>query len=139
MRAQAVTAASAQRSAVSALVEVQDQLNNIGLLWAWQFCSDRPIAICTDLLASATIPEALSSLGGLNNGRSSAIATYAPTGSAGEGVQTGTSSRLRMSTTALVAVVLGSVFGGTVVIGLVVGTLAKRKRLQKMEQGISSR
>ena len=65
MRAEAATAASAQRLVVTALARLQDQFDNIGL----------------------------------------------------------------------VAVILGSVFGGIVIIGLIVGVLAKRRKVRRIRKG----
>ena len=66
LRAEAATAASAQRSAVTALAQLEGQFNNIGFLRAWEFCDGQKFAVCKSLRSSSTdVVEALSSLDGL--------------------------------------------------------------------------
>lgn len=132
MRSQVATAASAQRSASTALAEIQDQLNNLGLLRAWEFCDGRTAAICTSLQSSSTnIIEALSSLGGLAQSSPTLATSSNSTPTSGGQDSSSSAGSVRLGGTALVVVVLGSVFGGIVVIGLVVGILAKRRRLSR--------
>lgn len=140
MRDEAKTAASALQSAVSALSKVQDQLNNIGLLRAWEFCSGRSASICAELMSSATIGEALSSLGGLTESYASSAAPTITVG-AGDGDASppkDSAGGASLGTTALVAVILGSIFGGTVIVGLIVGVLAKRRTLRRIEAEAAS-
>lgn len=135
LRAEAATAASAQRSAVTALAQLQDQINNIGLLRAWEFCDGQTLAVCKSLRSSSTnVVFALSSLGGLihESGTTATSANITPTDGASGGGSTGGT---RLGGTALVAVILGSVFGGIVLIGLVVGMLAKRRKVRRIRQG----
>lgn len=129
MRDEAATAASAQRDAVSALANVQNQLDNVGLIWAWDFCSGRDDPVCTEISSSATILEALSSLGGLGGTRASSRTSSAPSPTTApvSGSPGGT-----VSSKNLLAIILGSVFGGIVIIGLIVGILAKRRQQRKL-------
>ncbi|KAH6613833.1 hypothetical protein C7974DRAFT_417585 [Boeremia exigua] len=133
MRAEAETAASAQRSAVTALAKLRDQLDNIGLLRAWEFCDGQTVAVCRSLKSSSTnVIEALSSLGGLQAasstiGQATSAASSAPTSGSSDSHSAGGS---RLGGTAIIAVVLGSVFGGIVIVGLIVGVMAKRRRLR---------
>ncbi|KAF1933883.1 uncharacterized protein M421DRAFT_414934 [Didymella exigua CBS 183.55] len=130
MSDEAATAATAQKSAVTVLEKVQDQLENLGLLRAWEFCDGRTEAVCIQLQASSKeVLDALSSLGGMTPKFSSTAATSTfSAGATSTNASEEVSASMRLNKTALMAVILGSVFGGIVIIGLVVGVMAKRRR-----------
>lgn len=135
LRAEAATAASAQRSAVTALAQLQDQFNNIGLLRAWEFCDGQTLAVCKSLRSSSTnVVEALSSLGGLVQESDTTASEASPTATGGA-PSNESAGGMRLGGTALVAVILGSVFGGIVIIGVIVGILAKRRKVRRTGQG----
>lgn len=140
IRRGAATLAAAQQSANSAIAKLQDQLDNIGLLRAWEFCSDKTAAVCTELVSSATIVEALSSLGGLNSQQSSRTASpTSPDGTYGAEPPTSDSAGgISVSGSALLAIILGSVFGGIIIIGLIVGILAKKRKARMIEEGLAN-
>ncbi|KZM19727.1 hypothetical protein ST47_g9255 [Ascochyta rabiei] len=131
MRNEAATAASAQRSIVSALAKVQNQLDNAGLIKAFEFCSDRTDSFCADLTASASISEALSSLGGLSGTLPPPPPSSAPIATSTSSPESG-SSKGGVSSENLLAIILGSVFSAIVVIGLVVGILTKKRQQRKL-------
>ncbi|XPS71652.1 hypothetical protein M3J07_003825 [Ascochyta lentis] len=143
MKDEAVTAASAQQSAMSAqqsvgsaLAKVQNQLENVGLIWAWEFCSGRTDDVCTELTSSASITHALSSLGGLIDSSESTTAVTsapAPTVSGGDvPSNSNSSSGGSVSQRDILAIILGSVFGVVVIIGIFLGVLAKKRRQRKL-------
>ncbi|KAF1365944.1 hypothetical protein EJ07DRAFT_170687 [Lizonia empirigonia] len=134
MRDEAATAASAQRDVVSALANVQHRLDNVGLIWAWDFCSGREDPVCTEISSSAKILQALSSLGGLTGDvASSPTGTPISTGTPSPtGAPASDSAVENVSSKDLLAIILGSIFGGIVVIGLIVGILAKKRPQRKL-------
>jgi hypothetical protein len=145
---------TAQQSAASAISKLQGQIDNVGLLWAWQFCSDKTsAAVCADLISSATLAEALSSLGGLTSSRTS---NAAPTTSAPRTLYTSTvtseiaglpstaptdpaasepASSSGASSSTIFTIVLAVVFGTIAVVGFVVGVLVFKNRQGKKKAG----
>jgi hypothetical protein len=144
-----------------------DVLDNIGIIWAWEFCNGKDHPLCSDINSSASISEALSSLGGLSStrvitsstvsrnntspnistatasrsSRSTATIAYSSIASGGGGndpistlISEGSPKDSSSISKNLLAIVLGCVFGGIVVIGLVVGVLVKRRQLIKLSK-----
>lgn len=138
MKEEAAAAATAQASAALVISKVQAQLDNVGLIWAWNFCEGRTAEVCAEITSSASIIEALASLGGFAASASS-TSTAQDSTPAPSGISHGPSKSSGSSLSKdILAIILGSVFGGIVIIGLVVGMLAKRRNLHKVTEGNES-
>lgn len=145
---------TAQQSAASAISKLQNQIDNVGLLWAWQFCNDKTsAAVCADLISSATLVDGLSSLEGL---MSSGSSNAAPTTGASRTLYTSAAtseitglpsttlanpaasepaSSSGASSRTILTIVLGVAFGTIAVIGFVVGVLVFKNRQRKKKAG----
>ncbi|KAF2632793.1 hypothetical protein BU25DRAFT_82689 [Macroventuria anomochaeta] len=158
MRQQAATAAQMQNAAATAMAnvqfaaanvmaEVQHQLDRMGKLRAWEFCEGRAeqIRYCRELSSSGDVGTLVYQLGGLGPTKSLSITTSSviPVASISNSVPVSQSNEPSAGSSGagvpkdVLAVVLGSVFSVIVVVGLVVGLLARRRRWKKMNEGVS--
>lgn len=128
---QASSASSLQAVATSILSNIQEALNAQGLLSIWEFCDGKAeqFSACTRL-SSSDVDSAISSLAS----RPPAF-TYSgsPTTAPSPG-SSSSSSSMHLSIETIVAIVLGSIFGAIVLVGLVVGVLAARRKQKRMSR-----
>ena len=143
--------AQIQNAAATAMAQVQHQLDQIGKLRAWQFCDAREdqISACRTLSLSVKIEDLVAQLGGFGSTTMTlTIDTYsaAPsvvpgtsqrTVSLGQGYASSTNLAKSHASGAgvskdLLAIILGSVFSVIVVVGLVVGLLARRRQWKRL-------
>lgn len=148
--------ASVQFAAVSAMAGVEQQLGRIGRLRAMEFCEGRADQIyqCEMLSSSVDVGVLVAQLGGLRSSTPSADASSSvartstryssptPIVSISSGVIPDVSSQPHGSSSSssgvskdVLAVILGSVFSAIVIIGLVVGLLARRRQWKKIQAG----
>jgi len=146
LHAQATSAASFQRSAASAIAELNSKVDGIGLLWAYSYCDgrDSSLSACGDLSSKVDIGDVITSVADLpSSDESSSLGSPSSSPSSTDGTTIATSTVGYTPTSTMpskntgrvsvtLAMALGIVFGVLVLAGLIVGILVSmKKRVQK--------
>ncbi|KAF2255140.1 hypothetical protein BU26DRAFT_547169 [Trematosphaeria pertusa] len=157
MNEQASSASSLQssalyeaRSAALALSAVRAKMNGLATLKVWEFCDGRAgdVRACSELSAAVTIDEVITSLvgnlsptsGNPGSSNTPTLSSIPPRSTTASSRATNTPSPVGSATSRGVSVplaaILGIVFGGLALLGLILGVLVSRKRMKNVREGI---